>query len=472
LSDSTISNPTANPANTTTYHVVVTDNLGCSSSAGIVLTINPVYSINNPQTICNGGSYMMNGHTYTQAGTYHDTLSSKYGCDSIIVTQLSINSLTAIVTSHNVLCYGNSDGSATVAASGGNPFYTYSWNTTPVQTSANATGLIAGTYTVTITDSSGCTHTSQVTIYQPNALIAGISSTDASCNANNDGTATASASGGTPGYTYLWDTSPPQTSAFITGLSIGTDKVTVTDSNSCSDTASITIVMSTTLTISVSASANPVCSGTSIILTASGASGYLWDNSLGTSNPVTVIPVSSATYMVTGTSPGCTGTGSITVDVDSVPPVPAISKIDLVLMSSSATANQWFLNGDSIPGATSQFYTVTQNGFYTVEVTNIDGCSSTSTAFSVTDVGINVYNTADYFNIYPNPAKGLFSVVISGPDCYADIEIYNSTGGLVYSRNAVNAVTTVDLSGSARGLYMVKVISNHQTISTLKIMMQ
>lgn len=63
---------------------------GCDSVVNLHLTI-PTYTVNNPQTICNGKTYTFNGHSYTTAGTYRDTLQTATGCDSIIVTQLTVN---------------------------------------------------------------------------------------------------------------------------------------------------------------------------------------------------------------------------------------------------------------------------------------------------------------------------------------------------------------------------------------------
>ncbi|MES2691025.1 MAG: T9SS type A sorting domain-containing protein, partial [Bacteroidota bacterium] len=64
---------------------------GCDSIVVTQLTVNPTYSVNNAQSICNGGSYVFNAHTYISAGTYRDTLHTIKGCDSIIVTQLTVN---------------------------------------------------------------------------------------------------------------------------------------------------------------------------------------------------------------------------------------------------------------------------------------------------------------------------------------------------------------------------------------------
>jgi sortase (surface protein transpeptidase) len=90
-----------------TYHDTLHTVAGCDSIIVTQLSVNPVYSINNPQTICTGGSYIINGHTYTIANTYHDTLHAVAGCDSIIVTQLTVNAAYSI-NNPQTICSGGS----------------------------------------------------------------------------------------------------------------------------------------------------------------------------------------------------------------------------------------------------------------------------------------------------------------------------------------------------------------------------
>jgi len=106
---------------------------------------------------------------------------------------------------------------------------------------AIASGLSAGTYTVTITDANGCTDTENVTITEPTVLNATITAqTDASCPGSSDGSATVTASGGTSPYNYSWAPSGGN-NATATGLSAGTYTVTITDANGCMDTANVTL---------------------------------------------------------------------------------------------------------------------------------------------------------------------------------------------------------------------------------------
>ena len=133
--------------------------------------------------------------------------------------------LAATITAQtNVLCFGGTTGDATVTATGGTAPYTYSWNTTPVQTGQTATGLAAGTYTVTVTDAGGCTTTATVTITEPAAALAATitAQTNVLCFGGTTGDATVTATGGTAPYTYSWNTTPVQTGQTATGLAAGT----------------------------------------------------------------------------------------------------------------------------------------------------------------------------------------------------------------------------------------------------------
>ena len=106
--------------------------------------------------------------------------------------------LSATTTQVNVLCYGNSTGSATVNASNGTSPYTYLWSTIPSQAMATATGLSAGTYTVTVSDYNSCWITRTVTISQPSAaLSATTTQVNVLCYGNSTGSATVNASNGT-----------------------------------------------------------------------------------------------------------------------------------------------------------------------------------------------------------------------------------------------------------------------------------
>src|SRR5690606_30204001 len=126
-----------------------------------------------------------------------------------------------------------------------------------------ATGLAAGNYTVTITDAFACQITRNFTITEPAALTASAGTVmHATGHGLSDGSAEVIAAGGTPGYTYSWNTVPVQTGATATGLGAGTYTVTVTDANGCSTTRDFTITEPGQLVAVVSAQTNVLCHGT------------------------------------------------------------------------------------------------------------------------------------------------------------------------------------------------------------------
>ncbi|MBN8788680.1 MAG: hypothetical protein J0I84_16445, partial [Terrimonas sp.] len=235
--------------------------------------------------------------------------------------------LSATTSKTDVSCNGGSNGTATVSVTGGTPSYTYSWAPSG-GTAATATGLAAGTYTCTITDANACQITRSFTIIQPTALSATTSKTDVSCNGGSNGTATVSATGGTPSYTYSWAPSGG-TAATATGLAAGTYTCTITDANACQITRSFTITQPALLTASATSSASIICSGstTDIALTSvpsgasftwtvSSVSGNVSGASAGSGSIIEQILTGNGiiNYVVSFTNGTCTGT-PITIPV-------------------------------------------------------------------------------------------------------------------------------------------------------------
>lgn len=266
--------------------------------------------------------------------------------------------LSATATSVNVSCNGGNDGSATVYVSGNSTPLTYFWNN--FQTGATATGLSAGTYSVTVTDGNGCTATATATISQPPAISITISTTTALCG-GSDGTATANVSGGTSPYAYLW--SNGQTAETATGLSAGNYKVTVTDANGCNAIANLSIGNTGGPTLSTTAndcSANGVCDGSATVNASGGTPPlqYLWTSGDTTSS---ASGLCAGIYFVTVTDAnGCSNSSSVTV---SEPP------LSTIIHNSSETGVNIFPNPN--------------NGNFVVQITNHSG---------FTDNKIRIYN--------------------------------------------------------------------------------
>ncbi|MCX6279154.1 MAG: T9SS type A sorting domain-containing protein, partial [Bacteroidetes bacterium] len=134
----------------------------------------------------------------------------------------------------NAGCYGYSDGSLTVAVTSGALPYTFLWS--DGQTTETATGLIAGTYYVTVTDHNGCAGTDTGTVVQPSPIFLQAVPVDVICYGYSEGSINLTVTGGTPSYNFLW--SNGNTTEDISGLATGTYTVTVTDSKSCAANAS------------------------------------------------------------------------------------------------------------------------------------------------------------------------------------------------------------------------------------------
>ncbi len=253
----------------------------------------------NTQTISNLGP-----------GTYTVTVTSgaETATASAVVTEPS--ALNASATGTDTSC-GNNNGSATANVSGGTTPYSYNWSNGGNTQTIN--GLAAGTYTVTVTDDNNCVTTASVNIASSTGVTVSASGNDVSCNGGNDGSATASPSGGTAPYSYSW--SNGGTTPTISGLTAGSYNVVVTDDTNCTASANVTINEPSALTVNVTG-VDPV-NGNDGSATANPSGGtapysYSWSNG-GTSQTITGL--SAGTYDVTVTDDNsCVATGSVTLN--------------------------------------------------------------------------------------------------------------------------------------------------------------
>ena len=253
-------------------------------------------------------------------GTYNVIVTDAFGCistEDFTISEPPSALSVAINLQTNVLCFGASTGSAVAEASGGTAPYSYSWDTSPVQTTPAAIGLAAGVYTVTVTDANGCITTETVTITQPpTGLQVIVSGTDALCFGASDGTALAAASGGTAPYSYSWNTTPVQTAAAATGLAAGTYTVTVTDADGC--IAASTILVSEPMALMLSSvytdASCPDVTDATIDLTISGGTApysVIWNDGT-TSEDRSSITNGTYTVVVTDAN-GCSANLTVTV---------------------------------------------------------------------------------------------------------------------------------------------------------------
>ncbi|WP_276134909.1 T9SS type B sorting domain-containing protein [Polluticoccus soli] len=477
-----------------TYTVTVTDNQGCVKTA--MATIGEptalAASATNTDVSCNNGA---NGtatatasggtspYTYSwnttpvkttatatglAAGTYTVTVTDNKGCvTTAIATVGQPTALSASTTKTDVSCNGGNNGTATVTASGGTSPYTYSWNTSPAKTGATATGLSAGTYTVTVTDNKGCVTTATATIGQPAAVSATISKTNVSCNGGSNGTATVTAGGGTAPYTYSWNTTPVQTGATATGLSIGTYTVTVTDANNCVGTASTTITQPPVLNVTTTktdVSCNTGNDGMVAALPTGGTAPYTysWNTTpVSTTSIVTGLPAGTYTVTVTDAN-GCTKTATATVIQPSGLSATATKTDVSCFGGNNGTATVTPIGGagpytyswNTTPVKTTATATGLAAGTYTVTVTDNNGCITIATAIVGQPTQVSATTTKTDASCYGGNNGTATAVPVGG------------TAPYTYSWNTTPPKTTITATGLSAGTYIVTVTDNKGCVTT------
>ncbi|MEC3874449.1 SprB repeat-containing protein, partial [Chryseobacterium sp. T9W2-O] len=312
---------TANPANrticaggTTTFTVTASGATSYqwyqnSGSGFIALTNTAPYSgvTTNTLTIT-GATSAMNGYQYRAVATGAGSATSN-------AATLTVVSISTTGSKTDVSCNGGSNGVATVVPSGGVAPYTYSW--APFGgTAATATGLSAGTYTVTVTDNLGCQTTRTFTINQPASAVSGTTVvTNVACNGASNGAINLTPTGGTAPYTFNWGGGI--TTEDRTGLAAGTYTVTITDANGCTGTVNATVTQPASAVSGTTVVTNVACNGASngaINLTPTGGTApytFNWGGGITTEDRT---GLAAGTYTVTITDAnGCTGTVNATV---------------------------------------------------------------------------------------------------------------------------------------------------------------
>jgi len=271
----------------------------------------------------NNGNLHINTSTYPEAlGTPLTAVITDYDGNprspsfpTIGADELACSAIAFGVSSQtNVLCNGGANGSATVNGTGGNGI-TYSWAPSGGN-AATATGLSAGTYTVNISNICGSIGAVTVTITEPAVLAVAPTQTNVTCNGANDGTATATVSGGTGPYNYLWS---PTGGTGVTESSLAPGAYTclITDANSCTTTQTFSITEPAVLA-ATTMQTNILCNGSStgdaMVMVTGGTTSYsyAWSPSGGTSAMATGLAAGTYTCLITDAN-NCTLSESFTL---------------------------------------------------------------------------------------------------------------------------------------------------------------
>lgn len=316
------------------------------------------------------------------------------GCTATAATQVAQSPpVTATVdNSTNVACHGGADGAATATPGGGNGAFSYLWSNG--NTAATATGLAAGAYQVTVTDSENCTASAAITITEPGALVVNASATSQTAANTDDGTASANPSGGVSGYTYAW--SNGENTQTITGLAPGDYTVTITDANGCTESQSVTVnPFNCTLSAELS-STNVNCfganDGTATVSIQNGnePATFVWSNGATTPSVENLAPGAYSVEITDITN--CVVQFNLMITEPSAVETTASASAETGSGASDGTATANPSGGTPnytfawSNGETSQTITNLAPGAYTVTVTDANGCTS------VESVVVNAFN--------------------------------------------------------------------------------
>lgn len=317
---------------TGTYTDTLTTVYGCDSVVITQLYVRVNDTTLIADTICNGNTYtLQDGSTVTAAGSYPVTLINRYGCDSIVITNLHVIAITATATVTNVTCYGLSNGSIAATATGGVVPYTFTLLAGGTGVDSNTTGsfttLVAGNYSVDVYDAYGCTATTSATINEPAELIAADTVKDVRCFGEANGQAAIAATGGAPGYTYSLSGEGNNSTGVFSGLSAGNYTYTVTDANNCTDTGWLVVTEPQAVEVTVTPLTATINLGDTLQLAATSnydpATTYVWSPANGLSCIDCASPVVTSyntmeyTVQVTADINGnpCTAAQPVTVTV-------------------------------------------------------------------------------------------------------------------------------------------------------------
>ena len=441
-----------------TYSYTVTDLNGCLASNSITLSApNP---LNSPNTVSNfngsnvscsastngfinlavsggtgpysyfwspGGSTSQN-LSNVGAGTYSYIVTDANGCTSSNSVTLSapnplnVPRVLSDFNGSNISCSGLTDGFIHLTANGGTGPYSYLWSPGG-STLQNRDSLGAGTYSYTVTDRNGCTVRDSVTLTTNNpinspSVVSVYNESNVSCFGSTNGFIHLTTTGGTAPYSYLWSPGG-NTTQNLNNIGAGTYSYTVTDANGCFVTNSVTLQapnpIETPTVISNYGGSNVGCHGNTngfinlLVTGGTGSYSYSWSPGGSTSQNLTNIGAGTYSYTVTDAN-GCAASNSITLtEPNPIDAISVVSNFNGSNVSCNGSTNGFInltANGGtgaysynwSPTGSTSQNLSNIGAGTYVYTVTDINGCSYSSSVVLVQPNPLNALSVKSDYN--------------------------------------------------------------------------
>jgi trimeric autotransporter adhesin len=457
-----------------TYTVTVTDANGCESTASTTVAATSgtlsvsATAVDAICTAANGSatatitggtapfSYLWNSAatdatlTSLTSGSFSVTVTDANGCfnSASVTVNTNPSNLVATVTPADAICT-SANGSAVATNTGGTAPFSYLWSN--AANTNSITGLVGGTYTVTITDDNGCESTASALVATSTGNLSLAATTTQELCTSANGTATVSTTGGTAPFSFVW--SNGNTDATATGLSAGAYTATVTDANGCVETSAVTVgTNSGTLTATASTTA-ALCLASTGSATAVPANGtapyaYIWSNG-GTD--VNITGLAAGTYAVTiSDANGCETIINATVNTSNGNFNASATASNALCTAATGTATATVNNGTAPIGyvwnnaATTSALNNLAPGNYAVTATDANGCVSTANATVGSDAG-NISATSVSTDVTANAAN----------DGTIDLTVSGGTAPISYLWS--NGETTEDLSGLIAGNYSVTI---------------
>lgn len=431
-----------------TYQLLVTNtNNSCTATASVTVVQTPPVTASIGSVVdvsCNGGSngsasglagggngvytYLWSNGATTSfvnglaAGVYIFTVTDGQNCTATAsVTISQPTALHANATATGETSLGANDGTATAAPTGGAPAYTYNWSNGA--STAQITGLVPGSYTVSVTDANGCSVVQSVTVNAFGCTLqSNISSTNISCNGANNGTATVSLTGAADPVSFTW--SNGNSSQSVMNLAPGVYTVSVVDGNNCPAvlntmiTEPAAISPNATVTSETSTGAN---NGTATAnpTGGTGAYTYAWSNGGDTESISNLAP---GVYTVSVTDANnCTATQSVTVNAFNCTLNTNISGANVSCFGGNNGQATIAVSGGLLPytylwsnGTTTNTATGLVAGAYTVVATDAAGCSATESILISEPDQLNADVISVQNVVCPNDHTGSVQIDIGG----------------------------------------------------------
>jgi Zn-dependent metalloprotease len=515
ISGATASSFTASASGT--YNFIMTNSAGVAdTSAGVTVTVNPgppaITTPTGNTSICNGNSLTINantgsGYTYqwllnganitgatsssitVSAGGIYNVQVTAAGCATMSANiNLTINPLPIANAGNDfTVCTGSTLNLTAQTVAG----VTYSWDgpnsfSSNVQNPSipNAQAINQGTYTLTVTNTlTNCVNTDQVFVNttlgnapgQPNDM----SGPSPVCSGTTQTYSVPPVAGAT---SYTWTlpngwTGTSTTNSIDATPNINSGTILVTANNACGAGPAQSMAVSINATPNTPFVVGNVvyCVGeTPAQLSATGTN-LMWYNTLtggvGSSvapTPSTATPGQTA-YYVSQNNGTCESQRSIIlVNINALPVVNVSVAGTTLTADGSYPFYQWYLDGVLIPGANTNIYVATQNGVYTVEVSDMNGCVDISDPETISSFPVSVTNSiVKEPKFYPNPTTGICWLELPQTSAKTDILITDAAGKVIHKATVKDqSKLSFDLSKAAKGVYMVKVVTANKTYTS------